>query len=87
MWSPDRLHLNELGHNEVAISVLDGLGVAHSLERTVLGTAPLVDRKIRRAEDWKWAREHVVPWVTRRLRGESSGDVIRPRRPELQPPS
>ncbi|GAA3640979.1 SGNH/GDSL hydrolase family protein [Lentzea roselyniae] len=87
MWSPDRLHLNELGHHEVAISVLDGLGVAHSLERTVLGRAPLVDRKIRRAEDWRWAREHVVPWVMRRLRGESSGDVIRPRRPELLPPS
>ncbi|MCX2949333.1 SGNH/GDSL hydrolase family protein [Lentzea sp. NEAU-D7] len=87
MWSPDRLHLNSAGHAEVAITVLDALGVPHSLERTVLGMAPLVDRRVRRAEDWKWAREHVVPWVMRRVRGESSGDVIRPRRPELLPPS
>jgi len=87
MWSPDRLHLNALGHNEVAIVVLDGLGVSHELTRTVLEVAPLVDRKVRRAEDWRWAREHVVPWVMRRLRGESSGDVVRARRPELLPPS
>ncbi|GHH30964.1 SGNH/GDSL hydrolase family protein [Lentzea cavernae] len=87
MWSQDRLHLNSLGHTEVAVSVLEGLGVPHALERTLLGVAPLVDRRVRRAEDWKWAREHVVPWVVRRVRGESSGDVIRPRRPELLPPS
>ncbi|HEX7304133.1 SGNH/GDSL hydrolase family protein [Lentzea sp.] len=87
MWSEDRLHLNSLGHTEVAISVLDGLGVPHELTRTVLGVAPTVDRRIQRAENWKWAREHVVPWVVRRVRGESSGDVIRPRRPELLPPS
>jgi hypothetical protein len=87
MWSPDRLHLNSAGHAEVAIAVLDALGVPHPLQRTVLGVAPLVDRRVRRAEDWKWAREHVVPWVVRRVRGESSGDVIRPRRPELLPPS
>ncbi|MFD9698530.1 SGNH/GDSL hydrolase family protein [Lentzea sp. NPDC059081] len=86
MWSEDRLHLNSLGHTEVAISVLEGLGVAHELARTVLEAAPPVDRRVRRAEDWKWAREHVVPWVMRRVRGESSGDVIRPRRPELLPP-
>ncbi|SER59804.1 Lysophospholipase L1 [Lentzea xinjiangensis] len=86
MWSPDRLHLNSLGHTEVAISVLDGLGVSHALTRTVLGVAPLVDRRVRRSEDLRWAREHVVPWVLRRLRGESSGDVIKPRWPELLPP-
>jgi lysophospholipase L1-like esterase len=87
MWSVDRLHLNALGHHEVAISVLDGLGVPHPLQRTVLDIAPLVDRRVQRAEDLRWAREHVVPWVVRRLRGQSSGDVVRPRWPELLPPS
>lgn len=87
MWSADRLHLNSLGHNEVAISVLDGLGVPHELTRAVLPVPPMVDRRAQRAQDLRWAREHVVPWVLRRLRGESSGDVIRPRRPELLPPS
>ncbi|SDH04425.1 Lysophospholipase L1 [Lentzea fradiae] len=85
MWSADRLHLNSLGHTEVAISVLDSLGVSHALTRAVLGDPPSVDPRVQRAENWKWAREHVVPWVMRRVRGESSGDVIKPRRPELLP--
>jgi lysophospholipase L1-like esterase len=84
MWSADRLHLNALGHNEVAIAVLDGLGVEHDLRSTRLAPALVPDPRIRRAEDLRWAREHVVPWVMRRLRGESSGDVVRPRRPELK---
>jgi lysophospholipase L1-like esterase len=35
--------------------------------------------------DARWAREYVVPWVSRRLRGVSSGDGIPPKRPELLP--
>ena len=29
----------------------------------------------------KWAREFVVPWIGRRLRGTSSGDNISPKYP------
>jgi hypothetical protein len=28
-------------------------------------------------------REHLVPWMSRRLRGISSGDGLTPKRPEL----
>jgi lysophospholipase L1-like esterase len=35
--------------------------------------------------DARWAREHAVPWVGRRLRGASSGDGIPPKRPEMLP--
>jgi lysophospholipase L1-like esterase len=35
--------------------------------------------------DARWAREYAVPWVTRRLRGVSSGDGIPPKRPEMLP--
>ena len=87
MWSPDRLHLNSLGHAEVAISVLDGLEVPHKLERTVLGVRAAGRSPGAAGAGLQWAREHVVPWVVRRVRGESSGDVVRPRRPELLPPS
>lgn len=85
LWSDDRLHLNSLGHNEIAIAVLDGLGVSHSYAPTRLAPALVPHPRVRRAEDLRWAREHVVPWVVRRLRGESSGDTVRPRRPELGP--
>ncbi|TNC23517.1 SGNH/GDSL hydrolase family protein [Amycolatopsis alkalitolerans] len=85
LWAPDRLHLNSLGHNEIAIAVLDALGVEHELSPSVLGPRPVVDPRVRRAEDLRWAREFLVPWLGRRLRGESSGDAISAKRPRLAP--
>ena len=32
-----------------------------------------------------WARQHLAPWVQRRLRGESSGDAVIAKRPALLP--
>jgi lysophospholipase L1-like esterase len=40
-----------------------------------------------RREDAKWAREHLVPWLNRRLHGTSSGDGRTAKRPALQPVS
>lgn len=33
----------------------------------------------------QWAREYLVPWIGRRLRGESSGDHVEAKRPDLLP--
>ncbi|HWT33203.1 MAG TPA: SGNH/GDSL hydrolase family protein, partial [Microbacterium sp.] len=38
-----------------------------------------------RAGDLVWAREYFVPWVLRRLRHQSSGDHILPKRPDAAP--
>jgi hypothetical protein len=38
-----------------------------------------------RREDIRWARDYALPWVNRRLHGESSGDGLPPKRPTLQP--
>ena len=38
-----------------------------------------------RRVDARWAREHAAPWVSRRLRGVSTGDGVLPKRPELLP--
>ena len=40
-----------------------------------------------RREDAKWAREHLIPWVNRRLHGSSTGDGRTAKRPDLQPVS
>lgn len=85
MWSADRLHLNALGHTEVAIAVLDVLGVPNKLAPAELGPKPRVDRRRQRAEDLRWAREHALPWLGRRIRKESSGDTITAKRPALEP--
>ncbi|GAA3563698.1 SGNH/GDSL hydrolase family protein [Amycolatopsis ultiminotia] len=85
LWSADRLHLNALGHNEIAIAALDALGIAHDLSPATLGPRPRLSVREQRAENLRWGREHALPWVGRRLRGESSGDTIKPKRPALAP--
>ncbi|HKS44963.1 MAG TPA: SGNH/GDSL hydrolase family protein [Amycolatopsis sp.] len=85
LWSDDRLHLNSLGHSEVAIAMLDVLGEPHDLSPVELGPRPVLDPRLQRAENLRWGREHALPWVKRRLRGESSGDTVRAKRPELLP--
>jgi lysophospholipase L1-like esterase len=85
LWSADRLHLNSLGHAEVAIAVLDVLGMPHELSPASLGPRPSVHRRRQRAENLQWTREHALPWLRRRLRGESSGDILSPKRPVLAP--
>jgi lysophospholipase L1-like esterase len=83
MWAPDRLHLNPLGHNDVAAAFLDTLGVDHKLRPTILAEAPVLTPRQRRAANLQWSREHLVPWVQRRLKGVSSGDDVLPKRPDL----
>jgi len=80
-WAGDRLHLNALGHHTIARAALDALNVPHDLRP--LDPPPLPERSWRkaRAEDVVWAKEHLVPWVIRRLKHVSSGDGIMPKRP------
>ncbi|SDW64462.1 Lysophospholipase L1 [Amycolatopsis xylanica] len=85
LWSADRLHLNHLGHTEVAVAVLDALGAPHSLKPAGLGPRETVDPRTRRRENIAWAKAHALPWVQRRLRGESSGDTVTAKRPALAP--
>ena len=80
----DRLHLNPVGHQAIAIAVLDSLGVEHSLTPLPVAARPGTARA-RRAAHLAWARQHAVPWVHRRLTGRSSGDGVEPKRPGLEP--
>lgn len=70
-WSLDRLHLGPVGHHRVASNVLRTLGydapsdwVIHADPRP----APT------RRDQLTYTREHVLPWIGRRLTGRSSGD-------------
>jgi len=69
-WSPDRLHLNSAGHRRVAGLVLTALG--YSAEAHVIDPGPDERRGV--LTEARYYREHVLPWVSRRLRGQSSGD-------------
>nr|WP_272955473.1 SGNH/GDSL hydrolase family protein [Pedococcus badiiscoriae] len=87
LWSEDRIHMTTEGHRRVALNALSALG--HETDRadwsTPLPPAPPLPRREAAAANAEWARTHLAPWVQRRLRGESSGDTVRAKRPELTP--
>jgi lysophospholipase L1-like esterase len=85
MWAPDRLHLNSLGHHTVARMVLEALNVESDLQPLEPEPLPVRSWRQARAEDLSWAREYLVPWVIRRIRHQSSGDHVQPKRPEAVP--
>jgi lysophospholipase L1-like esterase len=84
LWHEDRLHLAPEGHARVAAGVLETLGVRDTV---LLGGEPgwwrvplrPGERPGRRADlvaDARWVRRYFAPWVSRRLRGVSSGDGL-----------
>ena len=81
LWCADRLHLNALGHHEVARMVLATLGVPNDLAPHRPAPHGPPTWRTARTEDLVWTRRHLLPWVGRRLRGVSSGDHVLPKRP------
>ena len=69
-WSQDRLHMNARGHHRVAARVLDALGEDPPPAWWSLPEIP--DAGTLRGI--AYYREHVAPWVRRRLTRTSSGD-------------
>ncbi|MWB98475.1 SGNH/GDSL hydrolase family protein [Agromyces seonyuensis] len=72
-WSPDKLHLNALGHTRVASNVLHGLGVPVPASWGVDEVEDAIAHG-NRPGAITYYREFVLPWIGRRLTGRSSGD-------------
>ena len=75
MWHEDRIHLNSLGHARVAQAALVALGLEPDDPDWDL---PLPARPVMSAReqlDWNlaWGRDHLAPWLGRRIRRTSSG--------------
>lgn len=84
-WDADRMHMSPVGHQRMAIEVLDVLAVPHRLTMDPAPALPPAARRQRLAGNAVWTRDHLGPWVRRRLTGRSSGDQVSPRRPDLAP--
>lgn len=87
LWSDDRLHANSLGHARIAEALAYSLGLP---DADPTWRDPLPDRPAPRRGDLvraeiAWARNHLLPWIWRHLRGRSSGDGISAKRPQLAP--
>jgi lysophospholipase L1-like esterase len=85
-WSDDRLHFSPEGHRRIALRTAEVLGVpvAEDWREPLPAAAPTPWLRSRQA-DLAWTRAYLLPWVRRQLRGESVGDGLAPKRPELSP--
>ncbi len=74
-WHEDRLHLNAAGHARLAEAALVGLGLEPDSPDWDEPLVPQPPMSRREALDWNlaWTRDHVRPWVARRIRRTSSG--------------
>ena len=87
MWGEDRIHPSSMGHERIAQAALLALGLPETDPdwRIPLPPADRATRREELREHATWARTHAAPWVQRRLRGSSSGDLLEPKRPDLEP--
>jgi lysophospholipase L1-like esterase len=76
MYHADRIHLSEAGHERVSQAALVGLGLAPERDDWDEPPDPLPPMPPGEWLTWNlgWARDHLAPWFSRRLRGVSSGD-------------
>lgn len=87
LWSFDRLHLSPRGHQIAALAFLDAIGVGTDAWRTPQVAPPPAPWLSRRYADARWLKEFAGPWVSRRVRGVSSGDGVSPKYPDWITPT
>jgi lysophospholipase L1-like esterase len=78
-WSPDRVHPSTRGHLVLTAAAAHALGIPGSADP---GPAPA---PLGRMPTSAWLRQHALPWVSRRVRGVSTGDGRGPKFPEPRP--
>lgn len=69
-WSADRLHMNTRGHHRVAARVVESLGFTPAKDWWDIENLDVAPP----ARGLSYYREHVGPWLKRRLTRTSSGD-------------
>lgn len=82
-WAEDRLHMGTPGHTLMAKKVLEVLAQEDTIETPHLAERPAKTRMQELADNAKWTKEFVGPWVQRRLTGRSSGDGMSPKYAQL----
>ncbi|MFE0512274.1 SGNH/GDSL hydrolase family protein [Streptomyces sp. NPDC058964] len=87
LWSSDRLHAGPLGHARIAAAVAHALELPGSDDSWTrpLPDAPVPSGLRAAGAELRWLGSFLGPWLVRRVRGRSSGDGRRAKRPALLP--
>lgn len=84
-WDADRLHLSPPGHDIASAAALQALGLGDDSWRTPPAITSRPPVHARAKDNVVWAKDHLSPWIMRRVRGQSSGDAITPKYPDWVP--
>jgi len=86
-WSDDRLHFSPEAHRRIALKAAEVLGMPIDGDWREPWPPELVPSRWidSRRSDLTWTKTHLLPWIRRQLRGQSMGDGLSPKRPELAP--
>lgn len=79
LWDEDRLHLSPLGHKLTAQMAMDSLGWGSKAHLQEIPVSPIPRKTEQLLGNLDWAKRYGAPWVSRRIRGVSSGDGINPK--------
>ncbi len=85
LWHTDRLHANSEGHRRIAAALAEALG--YEVEDWRAEPPPVLKPSLVRVAftEAAWAGSHLLPWAWDHLRGQSSGDGVTCKRPNLLP--
>ncbi|ALE07356.1 SGNH hydrolase [Arthrobacter sp. ERGS1:01] len=86
LWGVDRMHMSTPGHINMANHLLETLGESARIPMPELPPIPVRTTAETLKDNAAWTKEYVGPWISRRLRGVSSGDNLDARWPELRSP-
>lgn len=87
IWSADRLHASPSGHQRIADSLAHALELPDADDSWThpLPPLPRPDRVTVIRTELRWLGGFLGPWLSRRVRGISSGDGRVAKRPDLTP--
>jgi lysophospholipase L1-like esterase len=87
LWSEDRFHANAEGHTRIAAALAHAAGVpgfeAEWADDLPPAPPPTAGSKV--VAELRWVTRYLIPWLWRHAHGRSSGDGVKPKRPELEP--
>ncbi len=84
VWSPDRIHLNSIGHTYLANAFTSALENGERFDER-LPPAPPTNPLTDVWRETSWIARYLLPKVGRLLQGRSSGDGRVAKRPGLKP--
>jgi lysophospholipase L1-like esterase len=85
LWHTDRLHANTEGHRRIAAALAEAVGYEVEDWRAEPPPVPGQGRVRVALLEAAWAGSHLFPWAWEHVRGQSSGDDVRCKRPNLLP--